>query len=272
MVRSDLIAPATPSGFFGPAIGVSPFDEKSDHMTFCIGIRVKTGLVVLSDTRVVKGSETSRKSKLSTLCDGRSEAVLMTSGLRSVRDKVVARLEDQLATGADFGRFHELASAYGDQLRSVRAEDEAALAEGGLSFNSNAILAGRFPDDPDPVLMHVYPEGNWVEATDDAPYFVIGRSSYGKPILDRLLTVTSTLDQAISLAYLAFDATSASATDVGFPIDIGVQPRNHDSFTMQRFTQDDLAKVHATWHDHLNDALDRLPTPWDELVGAKDHT
>ncbi|MEP1122423.1 MAG: proteasome-type protease [Ilumatobacter sp.] len=238
-------------------------------MTFCIGIRVDAGIVVLSDTRVVTGSETSRKSKLSTLTDGRSEAVVMTSGLRSVRDKVVARMQDRLSSGVEFDRFHEFASAYGDELRAVRAEDEPSLAEGGLTFDSHAILAGRFPGDVDPVLMHVYPEGNWVEATDDAPYFVIGRSSYGKPILDRLLRAGSTLEHAISLAYLAFDATAASSTDVDFPIDIGVQPRDQEDFTMQRFTQNDMEAVHAAWHDHLHAALDRLPTPWSELVGTE---
>lgn len=234
-------------------------------MTFCIGVRVRAGLVVLSDTRVVKGTEPSRKAKLSTLTVGDSEAVIMTSGLRSVRDKVVARLEDQLAT-ADFDRFHQFASAYGDTLRAVRAEDGPALAEGGHTFNSNAILAGQFSGDDDPVLMHVYPEGNWVEATDDAPYFVIGRTSYGKPILDRLLGADSTLEQATSLAYLAFDATSASATDVGFPIDIGVQPRGDHRFSMRRFTRADMATTHTAWHDQLRTALDRLPTPWNDLL------
>lgn len=240
-------------------------------MTFCIGIRVRDGLVVLSDTRVVKGSETSRKSKLSTLIDGTSEAVLMTSGLRSVRDKVVARLTDRLDSEPGRTRFHELASAYGDELRAVRREDEAALAAGGLTFNTNAILAGRFPGDSDPVLMHVYPEGNWVEATDDAPYFVIGRSSYGKPILDRLLTPDSTLDQAISLAYLAFDATRTSATDVDFPIDIGIQRSGEYGFAMRRFTRDDLEPVRRVWHDQLRSSLDRLPTPWNDLEQQKDH-
>lgn len=238
-------------------------------MTFCIGIRVNAGLVVLSDTRVVKGSETSRKSKLSTMTDGRSEAVVMTSGLRSVRDKVVARLEDRLAAGTEFDRFHQFATTYGDELRAVRAEDEAALADGGLTFNSNAILAGKFPNDSDPVLMHIYPEGNWVEATDDAPYIIIGRSSYGKPILDRLLRADSTLKQAITLAYLAFDATSASATDVDFPIDIGVLPREREHFATRRFTREDMAHVHATWHEHLREALDRLPTPWHNFVGTE---
>ncbi len=240
-------------------------------MTFCIGIRVQAGLVVLSDTRVVKGSEISRKSKLSTLSDGRSEVVLMTSGLRSVRDKIVARLEDRLAAGTHFERFHELATAYGDELRAVRAEDEDALVEGGLTFNSNALLAGRFPADDHPVLIHIYPEGNWVEATDDAPYFVIGRSSYGKPILDRLLTAESSLDQAISLAYLAFDATRTSATDVDFPIDIGIQARDEHSFTTRRFTSDDMKEVQLAWHLHLRTALDQLPTPWNDL-DQKEHT
>lgn len=243
-----------------------------DVMTFCIGIRVRAGLVVLSDTRVVKGSETSRKSKLSTLTDGTSQAVLMTSGLRSVRDKVVARLTDRLESEPGRTRFHELASAYGDELRAVRTEDETALAAGGLTFNSNAILAGRFPGDSTPMLMHVYPEGNWVEATDDAPYFVIGRSSYGKPILDRLLTPDSTLHQAISLAYLAFDATRASATDVDFPIDIGIQRSDEYTFAMGRFTSDELEPVRLAWHDQLREAIDQLPTPWTDLEQQKDQT
>ena len=181
-------------------------------MTFCIGVRVRAGIVVLADTRVVRGSEISQKSKLSMFDVNEYEAALMTSGLRSVRDKVVARLDDRLSAGDRYERLHEFATAYGTALRAVREEDEASLTTGGMSFNSHAILGGRLVGDTEPSLFQVYPEGNWVEATDDAPYFVIGRTSYGKPILDRLLTVESTLRQAVVLAYLAFDATRATAT------------------------------------------------------------
>ena len=66
----------------------------------------------------------------------------------------------------------------------------------------------------------VYPEGNWIDATPDSPYFIIGRTSYGKPILDRLLTYDTPLAQAVALAYLAFDSTRASVVDVEFPIDL----------------------------------------------------
>lgn len=231
-------------------------------MTFCIGVRVKAGVVVLADTRVVKGSEISRKSKLSMFDVGDSDAALMTSGLRSVRDKVVARLDDRLSAGDRYQRLHEFATSYGTALRDVRMEDETSLTGGGLSFNSHAILGGRLVGDAEPSLIQVYPEGNWVEATDDSPYFVIGRTSYGKPILDRLLTAESTLRQAVLLAYLAFDATRASATDVDFPVDVAVLPRDGKRFTRQRFLVEDLSHVHDEWHGHLRAALDELPDQW----------
>ena len=110
--------------------------------------------------------------------------------------------------------------------------------------------------------MHIYPEGNWVQATDDSPYFVIGRRSYGKPILDRLLSVESTLRQTVLLAFLAFDATRASANDVDFPIDIAVMPNDCQRFIARRFDAEALSPVHDQWQDHLRGALDALPDRW----------
>ena len=71
-----------------------------------------------------------------------------------------------------------------------------------------------------PTLFYIYPEGNWIEATADSPYFILGRTLYGKPILDRLLISDTPLAQALALAYLAFDATRTSVIDVAFPIDV----------------------------------------------------
>ena len=234
-------------------------------MTFCIGVRVSDGIVALSDTRIVRGDQISRKSKLSTLTVDGDDVVVMSSGLRSVRDKVVRRLEDDLASGATKAtRIHHVATAFGDQLRAARAEDGAALEAGGLTFNAHALLGGRLSGDDEPMLIHVYPEGNWVEATPDAPYFIIGRSYYGKPILDRLLTHETALPQALALAYLAFDASRASAPDVDFPVDVAVMRSDVGRFVQRRYTAGELDPLHTSWQRHLSAALDDLPTGWTE--------
>lgn len=237
-------------------------------MTFCIGICVDEGVVALSDTRIVRGSQISVKAKLSHLSSGDRSAVVMTSGLRSVRDKVVHRLQDEL-DARPVSRMHQLATAWGDRLREVHAEDGEALADAGFTFNSHALIGGRLADDEQPSLLHVYPEGNWVEATADEPAFIIGRSNYGKPILDRLLRCDTPLVQAISLAYLAFDATRTSASDVDFPIDVAVATRDASTFTVRRFTEADLQSQHDAWNESLREALDSMPSDWaSDLIEA----
>lgn len=239
-------------------------------MTFCIGIRVRDGLVALADTQIVKGDEVSSKAKLSQLDHDDRPTFLMTSGLRSIRDKAYTRLEEQLAVvDPPHGRLHHLATAFGDQLKQVRAEDGEALADANLRFDCHAVIGGQLADDDDPSLFLVYPEGNWIEATEDAPYFAIGRTSYGKPILDRLLTYDTPLPQAVALAYLAFDSTRASVTDVEFPIDVIVHDRGDRSPRRHRFDVDDLAEAHAFWHQRLLAALEDFPMAWAKPMWAE---
>src|SRR6476620_6605254 len=109
-------------------------------MTFCVGVRVRDGLVGLADTQIVRGGEVSSKAKLSLHRHGDHPFFVMTSGLRSVRDKVVLRLEDALdALDAPLTRLHQGATAFGDELRNVRAEDGPSLEDGGLRFNLHGI-------------------------------------------------------------------------------------------------------------------------------------
>ena len=138
-----------------------------------------------------QGGEVSSKAKLSLHHHDGRPLFVMTSGLRSVRDKVVLRLEDGLAARAEpLRRLHHVVTSFGDELKAVRAEDGPSLEAGGLRFNLHAIIGGQLADDDEPALFMVYPEGNWVTATDDSPSFIIGRTAYGKPILDRLLAPT----------------------------------------------------------------------------------
>jgi putative proteasome-type protease len=232
-------------------------------VTFCIGVKVDAGLVGLADTQVVRGDEVSSKAKLSRHRHGERELFVMTSGLRSVRDKVVLRWEDELAARPQpHRRLHALVSNFGDHVRSVRAEDGPSLGESHLHFNSHTIIGGQLADDPEPSLFLVYPEGNWVVATDDAPYFIIGRTSYGKPILDRLLTAKAPLQEAVALAYLAFDSTRASVVDVDFPIDVVLHVGAERDLRHQRFQAGELEHAHASWSRALAAALDEFPIDW----------
>ena len=232
-------------------------------MTFCIGIRVRGGLVALADTQIVRGEEVSSKAKLSVLRHGGRDVFLMTSGLRSIRDKAVMRLEDELdVADPPPARLYQLVTAFGDQVKRVMAEDGPSLQSSGMRFDLHAIVGGHLPGDADPTLFMVYPQGNWVDATPDAPYFVIGRTSYGKPILDRLLCYDTPLRQAVALAYLAFDATRASVVDVEFPIDMVVLPAGETRISSGRFHAADLAGAHTFWHERLQSALAGFPTEW----------
>jgi len=233
-------------------------------MTFCVAVKVANGLIGLADTRIVNGMEKTSKSKLSQLEHPAGSLFYMTSGLRSVRDKAGIYFEEDLGTQSGHGttRLFQAANLFGSCLKRVREEDGAALADANLSFNTHAIIGGQFSDDLEPSMFYIYPQGNWVEATADAPYYVIGRSSYCKPILDRFLTSESALTEALALSFLAFDATRTSVTDVDFPIDVVVLDASTRKLKQQRF--DAIALSHATewWQTTLKTALSELPLDW----------
>jgi len=229
-------------------------------MTFCIGIKVRQGLLALADTKIVKGEEHLRRGKISSANINGNQWWLMTSGLRSVRDKVVTYLDLELAEREPpLEYLFELANHFGTQLRRVREEDGPSLAASNLAFNLHAIIGGQLVKDPHPRMYYIYPEGNWIESTDDSPYFIVGRTHYAKPILDRLLTVETALQQTLALAFLAFDATATSVTDVGYPIDVIIAEAQSRITNQQRFEAVDLEPVAQWWHQTLAVALNDFP-------------
>ncbi len=229
-------------------------------MTLCIGIQVQEGLLALADTKIVKGEEQIIRGKLSNSSVEGSQWWLMTSGLRSVRDKTVIYLEQEIADkGLRFNHLFELANQFGTQLRRVRSEDGPSLEAGNLTFNLHAILGGKMPGDPTAKMFSIYPEGNWIECTVDTPYFMIGRTSYAKAMMERLLSSDLTLRQAFAVAFLAFEATMASVTDVGYPIDVIALDGMRGTTNRQRFTASDLEPISRWWGKTLSDALMTFP-------------
>jgi len=232
-------------------------------MTFCVGIKVNEGIVALADTRIVRGSEQSNKQKLSEFKHAGHSLFTMTSGLRSVRDKTLTYTEEALRNDApSCQRLYQFVNLFGDQLQRVKTEDGPALAATNYSFNLNAIIGGRLSEDAEPQMFYVYPEGNWVESNPDAPYFMAGRTYYGKPILDLLLRRDTSLRSAVALALLAFDATQASVTDVGYPIDVAVLANTDATPHYQRYDEPALRSTIEQWQASLNQSVLNLPMDW----------
>ncbi|MCA9410864.1 MAG: peptidase [Candidatus Omnitrophica bacterium] len=232
-------------------------------MTFCIAMKLREGLVGLSDTRVTSGVEASTAKKVSTYHYGDHSMFVMTSGLRSARDKALTYF-DEVLEGMDlkFDKLYKAVNAFADQVRRVYAEDKEALKESNLSFNLHCIIGGQLEKDSDHKLYQLYPQANWVEVSQGTPYYIIGESSYGKSLLDRLLNYDTSLQTAVKIGYLAFEATRKAATDVYFPIDMVLYRPDINKLVQHRYELDDLRPVGDWWQNQLKELLEELPSEW----------
>ncbi len=232
-------------------------------MTFCLGMKTRDGLIGIADTRVTTGTERITARKVSIHQHGNHSMFLMTSGLRSVRDKALTYFDEVLERkDKTFDKLYQAVNAFADQVRRVASEDKQALAETGLPFNLYSIIGGQLENDPEHKLFLLYPQGNWVEVAHGTPYFVIGESTYGKPLLDRALRYDSPLDLAVKIGFLAFDATRTSATDVDFPIDIVLYRRDTFHITEQRYERDQLVALSEWWQQRIVESIRNAPAPW----------
>jgi putative proteasome-type protease len=232
-------------------------------MTFCLATKVHDGLVGIADTRLTSGSECITARKVSVHTHGPHSLFLMTSGLRSVRDKVVTYFEDVLESGeVEVDRLYKAVNALAQQVRRVAAEDKEALESSNLRFNLHALIGGQMEHDREHKLYMMYPQANWVEVGPGTPYSIIGETGYGKPILDRTLKYSDSMQFALKVGCLAFDSTRISAANVDFPIDIVVYKR--DSFTIveHRFEKKDLIDISNWWQDRLRESVRLLPSQW----------
>src|SRR3982751_6424779 len=193
----------------------------SSIMTFCLGITVEEGLVAIADTRVVAGNECLIAKKTASYQGPGFSFFVMTSGLRSLRDKILLYFEEAFAKDTlTRDRLYKAVNLYANQVRRVASEDRQSLEQAELRFNAHSLIGGQMSGDSAHKLFLVYPEGNWVEIGPDTPYQIIGASGFGKPILERSLTYVDPILYAFKLGILSFDATRLCAADVDFPLDI----------------------------------------------------
>ena len=230
-------------------------------MTFCLGITSSSGLIGVADTRVTTGNEMITAGKVNTYHFDDGAMFIMTSGLRSIRDKTLTYFEEAVETQhQQISRLVEAVNLFALQIRRVSDEDRRALEEAGLAFDAKALIGGQFQDDQEHKLLLVYSEGNWVYTGTATPYHVIGSTGYGKPILDRALKYDDAMQHAFKVACLAFDSTRISAADVDFPMDVVLYLK--DSFRMveHRFEYEELREMTSWWQEHLRNGVYEMPS------------
>ncbi|MDX2189649.1 MAG: peptidase [Bacteroidota bacterium] len=240
-------------------------------MTYCLGIKIRSGLVAIADTRLTSGNECSTGKKLIIHQRSGHAMFLMTSGLRSVRDKVMTYFHEVMAQeDVHFNKLYKAVNAYAEELRKVSREDKQFLDESGLHFNLNTIIGGQFEDDEEHKLYLVYPEGNWVEIGKESgsPFIIIGNTGYGKPLLNRALNYNSSIQFSLKTGFLSFDSTRVSANDVDFPIDVAIYATNSFKIIEKRYDRTDLHYISDFWQKMLSQSVDKIPEDWiEELVG-----
>lgn len=230
-------------------------------MTYCLGIKVKEGLVAIADTRITSGTDTTVKKKVFIEQRDGYSLFIMTSGLRSVRDKAIVYFTELLKVDSH-SKMYLAVNAFGEQVKRVADEDRETLEKAGFKFDLHTIIGGQLKEDDEHKLFLLYPEGNWVELGQGAPFIIIGNSGHGKPILNRTLTEDSSMKLALKTGFLSFDSTRVSSNNVDFPIDVVLYKRGSFCMSEHRYEKKDLEKISQQWAEELKTALVNISEDW----------
>jgi putative proteasome-type protease len=240
-------------------------------MTYCLAMALDSGLVLAADSRTNAGVDhisTYRKMRVWSREDERV-LVLLSAGNLAITQAVVAQLEQNVrARDPDRSvmiveNVLDAARLVGQAVRDVHTRDGKALKENGVEFTLSLILGGQIKGDA-PRLFMIYAAGNFIEATPETPYFQIGETKYGKPILDRVITPETDLNRAAKCALLSLDSTIRSNVTVGLPIDLLVYRTDSFRIATHQLIQDDdpyFNDIRQRWGQGLKDLFQVLPDP-----------
>ena len=229
-------------------------------MTFCIGIKTKHGILGLSDTRITSGNDTTTSKKVYTVNRRNHSFFIMTSGLRSVRDKAITYFGELIEKNdSTYDKLYKAVNGFADQVKRVAGEDKDSLEKSGFYFNLFSIIGGQLEEDKEPKLYLLYPQGNWIEIRQGTPFVIIGNAGFGNPVLRRSLKYDEPLLLALKSAFLAFDATRISSNDVDYPVDTVVLENNSYNIVENRFEQHELNHISEFWNDSLKKVIHDLP-------------
>lgn len=239
-------------------------------MSYCVGIRLNKGLVFMSDTRTNAGVDNfSTFQKMFTWSEpGKRFITVMAAGNLATTQTVISLLDERTKAPEDRNpsimkapSIFQVAQIIGQTLRDVIQGSVAFGQEATSTFDATIILGGQI-ETSEPRLFLIYPEGNFIEASEDTSYFQMGETKYGRPILVRAFDPDMAFEDAIKLLIVSFDSTIKANLSVGLPLDVQVYEK--DSFTSghnRRIEADDpyYQTIANGWSEALKEAFQSLP-------------
>ncbi|HNJ47179.1 MAG: proteasome-type protease [Novosphingobium sp.] len=240
-------------------------------MTYCVGMMLDKGMVLMGDTRTNSGVDnisTFRKLHHWEVPGERIIAVL-TAGNLATTQGVVSQLEERNKAPEERHNslleaptMFQVASIVGRLLReTIIATDKENGQEASGTFTASMIVAGQIRG-MEPRLFLIYPEGNFIEASFDTPFFQIGETKYGRPILIRGYSSDMSFEDAVKLLMVSFDSTLKANLSVGMPLDLMVIERDRFEPAHQcRIEAEDpyYRAISAGWSEALKLAFESLP-------------
>ena len=243
-------------------------------MTYCVGIRLDAGLVFLSDSHTNTDLDHIASFRKMMIYEkpGDRFMVLLSAGNLSISQSVREILQvEKLDRGPkeapltiwNATSMFDAARVLGAAVRHVNRRDGEALRKSGLEFNVSLIFGGQIGDEPMRLFL-VYSAGNFIEATAETPYFQIGESKYGKPVLDRVITPETPLDEAAKCALVSMDSTIKSNLSVGLPLDLVVYEAGKlqsDRVVCIDHDNPYYRMLHDSWGQRLRQVFDSIEDP-----------
>lgn len=249
-------------------------------MTYCLALNLDAGLVMLADSRTNAGvDDISTFGKLFTWTSaGSSEPggpaprsiAVMTAGNLSITQEILALTEEEFALGdpgpdgpetiLNAPNMFRVADSFGRKMIDVQARRGGALSTAGVSAATSLIVAGQVGAEPSQIFL-VYQAGNFIESTRDTPFLQIGETKYGKPILDRVLTPATSIEDGVRAALLSMDATLRSNLSVGMPLDLAISRTGVLGWAQRRIAADDAVyrQISEAWSTHLRAGFAAIP-------------
>lgn len=237
-------------------------------MTYCVGIKLNQGLVMVSDSRTSAGVDNiSSYSKMWRYgVPGERQFILCSAGNLATTQAVVAQIERDIKDNAEVNLLNVVSlNQASEYIGRVNIECQQQNTGGGPVYESTFLLAGEIAGEKHGLYL-IYSQGNYIESSDQVPFLQIGETKYGKPILDRVIQSETSLDQAALCGLVSMDATIRSNLTVGPPIEVAVLSTG----TLQEsrylsFSENDeyLYQLRLSWNKLMQDSFNQLsPLVW----------